>query len=96
MASKAETFGHNYLEPMFFGTPVIGTDVGIGREIIKDFYTGFLIKNFSKKQLRNAVEFFIKHPEKFKSFGENARNLVHEVFSWEAVAQRYVDFIKNI
>ena len=96
VASKAETFGHNYLEPMFFGTPVIGTDAGIGREIIKDFYTGFLIKNFSEKQLRNAVGFFIKHPERFKSFGENAQNLVHEVFSWEAVAQRYVDFIKNI
>ena len=55
--SDVETFGHNILEPLFYGSPVISTDVGIAREVVHDFESGFLIKSISRSIVK-AVRFF--------------------------------------
>ena len=86
--SRAETFGHNFLEPMFAGLPVLGTRVGIGRDIIKDGETGY---GFSLKQLstvRVAAEKLLSDVRGTSEMGMRAKKLVEKDFTHAAVAQQ--------
>ena len=86
--SRAETFGHNFLEPMFAGLPVLGTRVGIGRDIIKDGETGmgFLLGN--SQSLQHAADYILSNPDGTKRMGAAAKKLVEHRFRHSDVAQQ--------
>ena len=86
--SRSETFGHNFLEPMFAGLPVLGTSVGIGRDIIKDGENGYKFSLKGVKEFRDKASRLIRKPEKAKQCGIRARELVEKRFTHEAVAKR--------
>lgn len=96
VASRSETFGHNYLEPMFAGLPVIGTPVGVGAEIIKNGETGYLFSHGDEKSFQAAVERVIRHPKLAAEMGKNARRLVTHGYRHEDVAIRHVDLYQRI
>jgi glycosyltransferase involved in cell wall biosynthesis len=94
--SRAETFGHNYLEPMFAGLPVVGTRVGIGREVIEDGVTGF---GFSLKKpagLRQAISKFIESPSLAKNMGFKAYERVRNTFRHSDVAIKLVKLYQEL
>lgn len=86
--SRAETFGHNFLEPMFFGVPVIGTRCGIGKELIRDGETGFGFSLWQAKKLRRAVEICLADRALVKRMGENARRAVATTYRHSDVAKK--------
>ena len=85
--SRAETFGHNFLEPMFAGLPVLGTRVGIGRDIIKDRETGMGFSLEDPESLRNAAEYVLASPANAKQMGASAKKLVENQFRHSDVAR---------
>lgn len=56
--SKVETFGHNILEPLFYGIPVISANIGIASDVIRDFYNGFVLRSNNFKRLPGIIESF--------------------------------------
>lgn len=94
--SRSETFGHNFLEPMFAGLPVLGTPVGIGRDIIKDGETGYTFTLDNPKILQAHVVELLSERDKTAAMGENARQLVKKDFTHEAVAKKLMGVYKAI
>lgn len=94
--SRAETFGHNFLESMFAGLPVLGTRVGIGRDIIRDGETGygFVLSDVSTLQI--AAEKLLSDPETTHKMGCRAKERVGEEFTHAAVARRLVKVYEDI
>lgn len=88
--TRAETFGHAFVEPMMAGVPVIGTRVGAGEYLIQDYRTGIGITLKSSETLRNAVEYVIQNREKCKEMGENAREMTAQLFTYKSIGQAHM------
>lgn len=86
--SRSETFGHNFLEPMFAGLPVLGTRVGIGRDIIRDGKTGFFFDLTRTESVQHAVETMLSDPIFARTMGECAKKSVEACFTHAAVARQ--------
>ena len=86
--SRAETFGHNFLEPMFAGIPVVGTRVGVGCDIIKEGETGFFIDLRHSGSVSVALENLIADPERTARMGANAKAMVEHVYRHSDVAEK--------
>ena len=98
--SRAETFGHNFLEPMFAGLPVLGTRVGIGRDIIKDGKTGYGFDLSSPASVQTGAEKLLSDVGAVREMGRHARALVEHDFTHMSVARRlsqmYKDLLKEV
>lgn len=94
--SRAETFGHNFLEPMFAGLPVLGTRVGIGRDIIQDGETGYGFDLSNVSILQSAAEKLLSDHEAARELGRNAKAVVEKEFTHAAVARRLVQVYEDV
>lgn len=86
--SRAETFGHNFLEPMFAGLPVLGTRVGIGRDLIHDGLTGYGFDLKNVQSLRCGAEQLLACRERVKEMGKRAKRIVEKDFTHAVVARQ--------
>lgn len=86
--SRAETFGHNFLEPMFAGLPVLGTRVGVGCDIIKEGETGYSIDLRNPRSVSEAAESLVADPAKTKRMGMNAKARVVCAYRHSDVAEK--------
>jgi len=87
--SKVETFGHNILEPLFYGTPVVSTDVGIAREVIRDYHNGFLLRE-ERHQAVGYIKSFIESKCLRESLQEKVMNADMSDYSWSSIVDRYL------
>lgn len=94
--SRAETFGHNFLEPMFAGLPVLGTRVGIGRDIIKDGETGYGFDLNEPSSVQVAAEKLLTDIGATREMGRRARRLVEHDFTHAAVAQQLMKVYSDL
>ena len=86
--SRAETFGHNFLEPMFAGLPVLGTPVGIGRDIIKEGETGYTFTLSNRYTISAKAASLLSDIVRAREMGQKAKKLVSEQFTHSAVAKQ--------
>jgi starch synthase len=108
--SVYEPFGIVNLEAMACGTPVVASAIGGIPEIVIPGETGLLIplepdntlpwepkdpEKFSK-DLANAINNLLSSPEKIKSMGTKSRERVEKHFSWRSVAQKTLEFYKEL
>ena len=85
--SRSETFGHNFLEPMLAGKPVIGTRVGVGCDIIKEGETGFFIDLKHPESVEVAFERLLASRERCVEMGARARSITAAVYTHANVAR---------
>ena len=87
--SKNETFGHNILEPLQLGIPVISTGTGIAPEIIFDFYNGFIVRKDDQQRIRELTE-------KIYKGNINIASCYQDMYSWPRCASLYVKLYQYI
>lgn len=92
-----EPLGNVALEAMACGRPVLATNNGGLREIVKHRFSGFLL---NLKRLEEEMMGYLNllfNDDKLKStMGRNAREYVVNNFSWEKTAIHTVKFIKDL
>jgi glycosyltransferase involved in cell wall biosynthesis len=71
--STTDTFGNVVLEAQASGLPVIVSDEGGPKELIKEGNTGFIVKAGDKDDLFNAMLFFLQDEKLMHAMGQNAR-----------------------
>lgn len=71
--STTDTFGNVVLEAQASGIPVIVSDEGGPKELMRDGITGIVTKSDSKDALVNAMMFFVNDKNKIIQMGRNAR-----------------------
>lgn len=94
--SVSETFGHAYIEPMMAGLPILGTRVGAGEYVVRDYQTGFAFDLHSPATLQAAVRALIDDQEETKRMGSNARAMAERMFSFEGVARAHYLLYKHL
>ncbi|OGY45331.1 MAG: hypothetical protein A2729_00645 [Candidatus Buchananbacteria bacterium RIFCSPHIGHO2_01_FULL_39_14] len=71
--SVTDTFGNAVLEAQASGLPVIVTDVGGPKELVKNKINGLIVKP-NITAFTEAISQFIQHSDQRKIMGQNARN----------------------
>jgi len=84
------------IEGMLCKKPVICTEIGGGREIIKDGETGFLVNPKDINEIINKILILLNNPEICKGFGEKGYNYVKEKFSLEKMVKSYEELYLKI
>jgi len=87
--SCSETFGHAFVEPMMAGLPILGTRVGAGEYVIRDYETGLSIELGSPMTLRRGFRWMVENREKTRMMGKTAQRLAQIMFSFDEVAQMW-------
>ena len=96
MCSYEESFGIVLIESESFGIPVIAFDSAQGaKELIKNGYNGYLISNRNIEEMANKVIELFNNKKDIKSMGNNAR-LEAELYSFENIKRKWLDFMENI
>jgi len=95
LPSLNEGMSNAMLEALASGLPIIATDTGGSKELIKEGLNGFMIKIKDSDDIAEKLEKLIVNPELVKSMGAESRKIA-ENMSWKKVAQQYCDLYKQV
>jgi glycosyltransferase involved in cell wall biosynthesis len=84
-----------FMEAMASGMPVVGTDTGANRELVRDGDTGFVVPIGDADALGDAVERLLRDPAKRLQMGGNGRALIEAHYSAEANVPRILQVMKD-
>ena len=84
------------LEAMAQGKPVIASDVGGHKELIKDNETGFLFKAGDVVQLSQRISELLKDKETLQSVLAPGRHYVENVRNWQNSVTNYLPMYKSL
>jgi len=83
-----ETFGMALCEAMACGTPVVASNFGGFKEVVKHDVTGLLARPQDPLDLAEKVNTLLADPQRARVMGMAGRERVLANFSWKAVADR--------
>jgi glycosyltransferase involved in cell wall biosynthesis len=75
LASRTEGTPRVFIEAMAAGKPVIGSNVGGVRTLIRDSVNGFLFESENSDQLADKLRLLLSSPELRRRFGEAGRQI---------------------
>ena len=89
LTSETEGCSNSLLEAMALGKPVVATDVGGNRELIRHGETGLLVPFGNAKAVADAILSLIRDPETATAMGQRAKENVTNQFNLEKMVQQY-------
>ncbi len=89
LPSLSEGLPMALLEAMASGKAVVASNVGDVGNVVEDYVNGLLVNSNSVEELRTAIEFFCKNPEKLIECGHAARHTVKNRYSSSIMAKKY-------
>ncbi len=96
LTSKSESFPYVILEGARLKKPIITTNVGGIRNLIKDEENGYLIPVGDVEALQTRILALIDNEELLNKLGENLFNDVKENYSTRAMGQRHIEIYNEI
>lgn len=91
-----EGISNSIIEYMVMGKPVIATNAGGTKEIVKHGVNGFLIAEDSPSIIAGLINDLLKDSEKRKEMGEAGRKLIHETFTIARMGKEFEMVYKDI
>lgn len=95
--SYREGFGVSIMEAAAMNLPVISSDISGCNEIIEDGFNGILVPPKSIESLFNAMELFIKQPEKIMQMSQVTRDRIikkyNQDYIWKEALVKYQDLL---
>lgn len=96
LPSLYETFGIVIIEAMASGKPVIASDIPGPKDIITHGKDGFLFDTGNVSELNRYLEILLDDERLRKSIGTSARKKVEENYTFEKVADKYIDIFNRL
>ena len=96
MCSETEGQPGVLIEAGLRGLPLVSTDVGGVRQIVRPRETGFLIKPDESGLIDRIAGALEKARTEGPALGRNARELCESTFSLDRVANQWEDFLTEI
>jgi len=94
--SQVESFGRSAIEAMAAGIPVIATNTGGLKEIVKNNNTGYLVSLGAYSQVAGKIVELYCHPDKAEKMGEAGRKLARKMFDAERNSQDIEKIIQEV
>ena len=95
--SEYESFGVSVVEAMACETPVIVTNIGGLKEVVKDDTVGLKVKIGDVEDTTSAIERLITDKELYNKIAVNGRKHVVELYNWEDnLKQMIVEYNKLV
>lgn len=91
--SNLESFGMTLLEAGASARPVIATNVGAIPEIIQHNKTGYLTNDIP--EFIEYIQKIMETPKIRQQLGQNAKNRIHEEFTWEKSAEKFLEMLEK-
>ena len=91
-----EIFGMVLLEAMYFDLPVISSDNGGSDTLITDGFDGVIVKSFDADTWCESISKLHDDTEMYKIIKNNLILKDHAVYTWDGIARRYIDTIKDL
>jgi glycosyltransferase involved in cell wall biosynthesis len=85
LPSLSEGLGIALLEAMAMGKPVIASDIGGIREIVKHNRNGYLVSPGNSRELANAILFYLENPYQADEYASIGRTEIMEKFPLETM-----------
>ena len=99
LPSMTEGLPRVIIEAMAVGLPIIATDVGSVKELVKDGGNGFLVQPVDIDALTKAIFNLAGDRERAKKMGFNSKRLIQEagdLYTMEGYARRYIDTLYKV
>lgn len=90
-----ETFSNAVLEAMAMGLPVVLSDIGGAREMVKEGVNGYIYPPGNIHELAKTIEKILKN-NKFFTMGQNSREIVREKFTLQKMVKCYKRLIEEV
>ena len=94
--SLFEGTSNSIMEAMNANLPVIATDVGDNRYLVKDGVNGFMAEKKDVAALADHIRTLAQDRNLRLRFGENSKNLLREKYSMDTFRDRYIEIIKEL
>jgi sucrose-phosphate synthase len=89
-AALTEPFGLTLIEAAACGVPVVATDDGGPRDIIKNCKNGILVDVSDTKNISDAINRIIDDEKLWKQFSEKGMKNVRKHYTWDAYVEKYL------
>jgi glycosyltransferase involved in cell wall biosynthesis len=86
-----EDFGLVTLEALSCGTPVVASNVGGIKEVVKHNTNGILVPPNNPKDLAVALRKLLADKGLRETLGKNGRKIIEDNFSWDSIAKRLIE-----
>jgi glycosyltransferase involved in cell wall biosynthesis len=96
LTSQNEANPVSILEAMSVGRPVVATNVGSIREVIRDGENGFLVAPGDAEQIASRIIALLDDPLRCRAIGEAARETVVNGWSVDAMVSRYETLLASL
>ncbi len=91
-----EPFGLTLIESAASGLPIIATDDGGPRDIIKACKNGLLVDPLDAKKMGQAIEKGLRDKERWQEWSEGGMKRCVENYSWDAHVSRYMEVVQDL
>ena len=95
LPSLFEPFGMTTQEAMACGKPVVASKFGGIRNVITHEKDGMLVDAANPREFADAMIRILKDPEFKQRLGHAANDLIQREYSWEAIADKFLDFYQK-
>lgn len=95
LPSLFEPFGMTTQEAMACGKPVVASKFGGIRNVITNEKDGMLVDAANPQEFADAMIKILKNPDFKQNLGQSAYNLIQKEYSWEAIADTFLDFYQK-
>lgn len=94
--SSSETLGHNIIEPLSYGIPVISFPVGIAPDIANNSPVVTCVPFYNADALLEAIHNTIKSPDDYSKLSGYALSYFSSHLTWEAHIKQYEKIIDEL
>jgi spore coat protein SA len=84
-----------YFEAFGAGIPVVATNTGGAREVIKDAVNGYVVDEEDVTGFAEAMAKLLRNRADLKRMGERGRELAITSYTWTKCAERYLEVFRN-
>ncbi len=95
LPSIFEPFGMTSQEAMACGKPVVASKYGGIKQIINHDENGFLVNPKDSEEFADAIAEVVQDENLKQRLGEEAHRIIFEEYSWEAMAEKHLNFYKE-
>ncbi|MCU0844046.1 MAG: HAD-IIB family hydrolase [Spirochaetes bacterium] len=95
-AALIEPFGLTLIEASASGLPIVATNDGGPRDIIKNCENGLLVDAMNTREIAGAIKKIISDTGLWKTFSGNGIINVREHYSWTAHVAAYLDRVESL